>query len=260
MSFIELRLLSLGLLLALVSGVWLISLWRRDASIIDLFWGALFALQALVHMVGSPEAGLRSRLLGALVLVWALRLGAHLARRNLPHGEDPRYAAMREAGGPGWAVRSLVTVFGLQAALAWGIGWPIAVVASSPGAPGAIAWLGLGLAAFGLLFEAVADRQLHQFRADPANHGRVLDRGLWRWSRHPNYFGDAVLWWGLWLVSIEVGAVETILSPIVMTLLLLRVSGVPLLERRLQETRPGYADYVARTSAFVPWFRRDGAS
>lgn len=258
MTFTDLRWISLGLMLALVSGVWLMSLWRRDASLIDLFWGALFALQAGVHGLGSPGAGLRAGVVGALVAIWALRLGLHLACRNLPHGEDPRYAAMREAGGPGWAVRSLVTVFWLQAALAWGIGWPVAVVASSSGVPGAVGWTGLGVAILGLVFEAVADLQLTRFRADPGNRGRVLDRGLWRWSRHPNYFGDAVMWWGLWLVAVEVGAAWTVFAPIAMTLLLLRISGVPLLERRLTETRPGYREYVERTSAFIPWFPKEG--
>lgn len=253
MPFLTLQFIALGLLLATVSGVWLISLKARDASLIDLFWAALFALQAAFHLVLADPSGLRAVAVVILVTLWAIRLGAHLARRNLGKGEDRRYAEMRAAGGAGWALRSLVTVFWLQALLAWVIGWPVALTASAAGTPGVIGAIGLGVATLGLLIEALADHQLARFKADAKNRGRVMDRGLWRYSRHPNYFGDAVLWWGLWIVSLEVAGPWTVFAPLLMTVLLLRVSGVPLLEGHLARTRPGYEEYVRRTSAFVPW-------
>jgi steroid 5-alpha reductase family enzyme len=239
----------------LTSGVWILSLRARDASLIDLFWGPLFALQAWVYWRLGPHAGTVATLTLVLVTLWAARLALHLALRNLGKGEDPRYTAMREAGGPGWPLRSLVTVFWLQAALAWLIAWPLAVTAAADALrPGSM--LGLAIAALGLLIESVADVQLTRFRGDPANRGRVLDHGLWRYSRHPNYFGDAVFWWGVYGVAAAHGGVWTIFAPLIMTGLLLKVSGVPLLEKRMVDTRPAYADYVRRTSAFVPWFPR----
>lgn len=251
----------LGAVLALTTGIWGASLLLRDVSIIDVFWGPLFALQAWLYRGQAADPGSASLVTVALVTAWAARLALHLARRARGGGEDPRYAAMREAGGAGWSVRALITVFWLQGALAWAVAWPVAVAARTDDALGALGWVGAGVAAAGAGFEAVADAQLRRFRAGPRPHGRVLDSGLWRYSRHPNYFGDAVFWWGIWLLAASVGGAWTVFAPLLMTGLLLRVSGVPLLEARLRETRPGYADYVRRTSAFVPWFprSRDGA-
>jgi steroid 5-alpha reductase family enzyme len=251
------RWLSLALLLALVTGVWILSLRYRDASLIDLFWGPLFAVQGWVHHALAPETGVLAVVTTWLVTLWAARLAAHLARRNLGKGEDPRYRRMREEGGSGWALRSLFTVFWLQAALSWAIAWPLALVAGSSESGGLLGAAGLAVALAGLLTEAVADEQLTRFKADPDNRGKVMDRGLWRYSRHPNYFGDAVFWWGIWGVAAALGAWWSIFAPVAMTLLLLKVSGVPLLESRMEETRKGYREYVRRTPAFVPWFPKD---
>ncbi len=201
----------------------------------------------------------RALLAACLVSLWGLRLAGHLARRNLGHGEDPRYAAMRSRHGERFGRVSLVSVFGLQGALQWVISLPVqlAIQASQPAAW--TAWDGIGalLVLAGVACEATADWQLARFKADPASRGQVMDRGLWRYSRHPNYFGDALAWWGLGIVALPVaGGSFTLLAPALMTFLLLRVSGVPFLERGLARRRPGYAEYVARTAAFVPWFPR----
>jgi steroid 5-alpha reductase family enzyme len=234
--------------------LWLVSLRLRDASIIDPFWGPGFALAALTYYLVDGGRSARGTLVLVLVAVWAARLGAHLLFRNRCEGEDPRYRAMRERHGERFGRVSLFRVFWLQGVILWIISAPLLASVRSTRPLGALDVLGAGVFLVGLLAESAADRQLVRFRADPANRGRVLDAGLWRYSRHPNYFGDAVVWWGLWLVAAGAGAWWTAFAPAAMTFLLMRVSGVPLLERGLTSSRPGYAAYVRRTSAFVPWF------
>lgn len=257
MGTLQTSLAGLAVVLTAFTLLWAVSLRLRDASIVDPFWGPGFVLVGIAYLWGHGDFTPRGLLAVALVLVWALRLGLHLLARNRKLGEDPRYAAMRERYGRRFGWVSLATVFWLQAVVLWIVSSPIlaAVVATAPLG----AWDAAGVVAFlvGFLTEAVADAQLARFRSDPANRGSVLDRGLWRYSRHPNYFGDALLWWGLWLVAVGAGAPWSALGPLVMTFLLLKVSGVTLLERSLAQGRPGYADYVRRTSVFVPWFPRD---
>jgi len=235
--------------------LWLASLALRDASIVDIWWGPGFALIACAAWVlGSGGDAPRRALATWLVVLWGSRLGGYLAWRNLGHGEDPRYQAMRRRWGSRFALASLVTVFGLQAVLMWFVSLPVQAVHVSSGGPlGPLDAAGTALAVIGLFFETVGDFQLARFRADPANRARVMDRGLWRYTRHPNYFGDCCVWWGLYAIAAAtpLGA-WTIASPIAMTFLLLRVSGVALLERSIGKRRPDYADYAARTSAFVP--------
>lgn len=193
----------------------------------------------------------------ALVTVWGLRLGIHILVRSRGKGEDRRYAAMRERRGASFVWLSLFSVFWLQAALLVFVSLPLlaAIGAREPAGFGALDAAGAVLFAVGFLFEAVGDAQLVRFKRDPANRGEVLDRGLWRYSRHPNYFGDATLWWGLFLFALAVpGGWRFVASPLLMTFLLLRVSGVTLLERDLSDRKPAYRDYVRRTPAFVPWF------
>jgi steroid 5-alpha reductase family enzyme len=194
-------------------------------------------------------------LLGCLAGLWALRLAGYLLWRNAGHGEDPRYGAMRRHWGKRFPWISLATVFGLQGLLQWVVSLPLQVGVAAPGvAPlGALDVLGLALFAAGLGFETIGDLQLARFKADPANAGRVMDRGLWRYTRHPNYFGDALAHWGLFAIALATPlGWLTALSPVVMTFLLLRVSGVALLERSIGRRRPEYAEYRRRTSAFVP--------
>lgn len=238
----------------LMTALWAVSVRLRDSGIIDPFWGFGFVVVAWVAYLASDGDDGRRLLLAALTSVWGLRLFAHLARRNFGKPEDFRYAEMRARHGDRWPLRSLVTVFGLQAALMLIVSLPVQFggVPDSPGL-GWIAVAGVALWAVGLTFETVGDHQLSRFRADPANRGKVLDRGLWRYTRHPNYFGDFCVWWGLWLIAAEAGwPALTVVGPLLMSVLLMRVSGVGLLEKDIAARRPGYADYVRRTSAFFP--------
>jgi steroid 5-alpha reductase family enzyme len=245
---------------AAVLALWLVSLAIRDASIVDVFWGLGYVgIAWIAFALGDGDPGRRLAVTVGASL-WGLRLAGHLAWRNHGAGEDPRYARMRSHHGPRFWIVSLATVFALQGALMLVISLPIQVAQAVAGPPlGPLDGAGLALVVTGLGLETVADLQLARFRADPSQHGRVLDRGLWRYSRHPNYFGDAVVWWGLWLVACSVPwGLWTIVSPALMTFLLLRVSGVALLERGLARSKPGWAEYAARTSAFVPWPPRTG--
>lgn len=252
--------IGLAVVLLGLSGVWIVSLFLRDASVVDTCWGLGFVLLAWLYVWLVGGAGGRARLVTALVTVWGVRLAGHIHWRGRGHGEDPRYAAMRTRHGDAFWWRSLLLVFWLQGTLLWFIALPILLAARDTTTlfiPTDIA--GLLLFGVGFAFETIGDRQLRNFKADPANRGRVLDRGLWRYSRHPNYFGDALLWWGLYLLAVAApGGWLTVLSPMLMTVLLVRVSGVVLLEEGLRASKPGYADYIAKTSAFIPWFPRPG--
>jgi steroid 5-alpha reductase family enzyme len=234
--------------------VWLVSLPMRDTSIVDIAWGPGFAIPTAVGIWAADGPTARAWLVFGLVVVWGARLALHIGLRKGGRGEDPRYAAWRESHGTRWPMRSLVTVFLLQATLTWIISLPLQWVAVNGGAAGitALDALALSLWLFGLGFEAVADAQLESF-LEGGGRGDVLRTGLWRYSRHPNYFGEAVLWWGLWLFTLSVpGGGWTVVGPVVVTILVRFVSGVPILERRFRD-RPGYAEYVARTSIFFPW-------
>ncbi len=236
--------------------LWLLSLRLRDASIVDIWWGPGFVSIAVVaFLLGAGGDPARGRLVLLMAAAWGLRLGAYLFWRNAGKGEDYRYQAMRRHYGERFGRVSLVSVFALQGALMWFISLPLQVAQTggATGGLGALDALGSAVFAAGLLCEALGDLQLARFKSDPANAGRVMDRGLWRYTRHPNYFGDCLAWWGIWLVACGApGGVYTLASPLLMTYLLLRVSGVALLERGLVKRKPGYADYIARTSAFIP--------
>jgi len=233
---------------------WLLSLVLRDASVIDVIWGPAFVVVAVVSALTGHGASSRRWLLVALTALWGLRLGYHIARRKLSERtEDKRYVAMREAHPNNFALWSLSSVYTLQGVLVLIVGLPLEVAADRPAPLGLTIAPGLALWAVGLTFEAVGDAQLTRFKADPASRGQVMDRGLWRYTRHPNYFGDACVWFGLWLVALPAGGTWwTVISPAVMTVLLVRVSGAGLLERDIGNRRPGYADYIRRTSGFVP--------
>lgn len=237
----------------LMAIMWVISLPLRDVSIVDLVWGPGFAMIGWIALALAEERGPRSWLLAGLTTVWAARLAGYLAWRNLGHGEDKRYAAMRRARGASFWWRSLGIVFGLQAALMLVVSVPLQIGMRFPEPASWVAVVaGVSAWVLGLVFESVGDWQLARFKGDPANRGAVMDRGLWRYTRHPNYFGDFMVWWGLFLVAVPSAAYIWIaIGPALMTLLLVRVSGVGLLEKDLGR-RPGYADYIRRTSAFIP--------
>jgi steroid 5-alpha reductase family enzyme len=236
--------------------LWIASVRLRDASIVDPWWSIAFLL-VTARTVFATGLGPAKGLLLALVAAWALRLWLYLLLRSRGKQEDPRYAAFRQRFGPEryWWV-SFFQVFLLQGTLALGISAPLQVAAAAalPDRIGAPQIAGAALFAVGFVVETVADAQLGRFRAKKAGSGAVLDTGLFRWSRHPNYFGEAVLQWGFWLCAVDrPWGAWTVLAPVLMTYLLVKVSGVALLDAHLSATKPGYADYVRRTSAFVPW-------
>jgi steroid 5-alpha reductase family enzyme len=249
-------------LLACVMALWLLSIRLRDISIIDIFWGPAFGIVAIVGYVLSEGHGVDARrtLVTALTVAWAARLGVYLYWRNHGKGEDPRYtAAYRNRFPTNLHWHTLTKVYLLQGFLVWLISTPVqlAQYLVQPSTLGVPACVGVALWVIGYTFEAVADWQLAQFKAAETNRGRVLDHGLWRFSRHPNYFGNACLWWGLWLIACDhpIGLV-TIFAPALMTHFLLNVTGKKLLEKRMSRARPEYAAYIARTPGFFPWFPR----
>lgn len=239
--------------------LWIASVIKRDASIVDPWWSIGFLLVALVAMtLGTPSTS--KLILLTLVAVWAVRLWLHLLSRARGKAEDPRYQKFRQRFGAQryWWV-SFFQVFMLQGALLLIISLPLQLAMSAP-LPDPMAindWLGALVAISGIAIETAADWQLQRFRNTPSQRGKVLDTGLWHYSRHPNYFGECVVWWGLWLCTLDARyGVLTIVSPALITFLLLRVSGVTMLEAQLGESKPGYAEYIATTSAFVPWRKK----
>ena len=245
---------------------WLVAVRIQDVSFIDAIWGGGMAVLAVASWLQLDEPGDRASLIAAMAAVWGLRLFWHLYTRWRGHGEDVRYARMlgkaKEQGR--FAQAALTKVFGPQAVLLYITCLPAQLGVLSGEAPAAIGPLALAGAALwllGMVFEGVGDAQLKAFRANPANKGKVLDTGLWRYTRHPNYFGDCCVWWGIWLAAASAGplvALASLPGPLFLTFTLTKWSGKPLLEKGLAKTRPGYADYVARTSGFIPWPPKKG--
>ena len=250
-------LVGFGLLLASFTAVWALSLRLENVAIVDSWWGPSLLLAAAAYRWLGPDAAPRQILVLSLLALWAVRLGGHLLHRTLGEPEDRRYREMRERHEPGFRWKSLWIVFWLQAGIAWILTAPHLAIQAEPVAHG---WFwtdaaGLAVFAVGFLFESVADLQMARFRSDPANEGEVLDSGLWRYSRHPNYFGELCIGWSFWLFAL--GSPHggwTIVAPLLLTFLLLRVSGVALTERSIEDRRPAYREYVRRTNALVPWF------
>ena len=235
---------------------WSISTRRHNVGLVDIFWPLFLLVAALSFRFTSQSDTLRSAVILLLLGIWALRLAAHLAVRNWNAPEDHRYQAIRARNEPGFAWKSLYLVFGLQALLAMVVATPLLGAISSTMRWNALDALGAAVAATGILLESVADAQLASFRRNAATRDQVLDRGLWRYSRHPNYFGEFCVWWGFFLMALGAGAWWTVVSPLLMSVLLLRVSGVALLERDISLRRPGYAQYARRTNSFFPGPRR----
>lgn len=280
----ESMLTAVGAIALLMLPMWLLSIPLKNVSIVDIGWGigfvliawscAMFAFGAFV-VVPSPSYFIEVGpfrynwsdsygnpyrfLLPALVTIWGLRLAGYLAWRNVGKPEDYRYVAMRQKAGPSFVWSSLLRVFLLQGVVMWVVALPIQAAAARPVRDvclfltigGVVVW------SIGVFFEAVGDWQLARFKSNPDNKGRVMDRGLWRYTRHPNYFGDFCVWWGLWLVSLGVSDYTatwwTVISPAVMSFFLIKVSGVALLERAMKKRSDEYEAYIARTSTFFPW-------
>jgi steroid 5-alpha reductase family enzyme len=244
-------LLAFGMMTAL----WPLSMRLRDVSIVDILWAPAFAVLGWSYVVLPPSLAPRGWIALILVTIWGLRLGLHIyARwRRLGH-EDYRYAEIRRRNGPNFPWTSLFWIFWLQALLLWMISWPLQAALSGARALNVLDGVGAAMIVAGIAMEAVADAQLTRFRADPRNREKVLDAGLWSWSRHPNYFGDFLMWWGFFVMGIAAGGPWwTILGPIAMSALLIHYSGASLMEDTIKDRRPGYADYVRRTSLFIPW-------
>jgi len=258
MGFFGAYVTALLIILGLMTVLWLVSLLLRNSSIVDIFWGAGFVVANWIFFLLTPQGAVeRKVLIGVLVSLWGLRLTLHILWRNWGKPEDFRYQKTREDSERIWWWKSWFQVFLLQGGLMWIISAPLLAANMSPSSRGLalLDYLGAAVWLVGFFFEAAGDLQLASFKADPRNKGKVLDHGVWRYTRHPNYFGDAAQWWGFYLIAAAAGGWWTIFSPILMTVLLLRVSGVALLEKTLDK-RPGYKEYVESTNAFFPGPRR----
>jgi steroid 5-alpha reductase family enzyme len=259
--FPSLLVLNLTVILCLMVVLWLVSLAVKDAGIADIFWGVGFCIVAWITFANAQGFLGRRLLVAALVTVWGFRLAVHIAVRNWGKEEDRRYAAWRRKYGSNFWWVSLYKVFLIQGLLLWIISLVVQAAQSSP-MPSRFTWLdGVGafLWAVGFFFEAGGDWQLIRFKSKPENKGKVMNRGLWACTRHPNYFGESLIWWGFFGMALSNPMnLWTVISPITITLLLLKVSGVTLLEKTIVDRRPGYKEYVQRTPAFIPWFPKKG--
>jgi steroid 5-alpha reductase family enzyme len=243
---------ALPVLLCAATLTWLLSLPLRNVSIVDTLWSLMLFAAGVTYALGSDPRAPRLSLVLWLSALWAARLAFYIAARNLGHGEDRRYQEIRRRNEPRFALKSLYLVFWLQALLAWVISLPLLGAFAGNAPLGWLDYVGVALFALGFVFEAGGDWQLARFKRDPANEGRVLDSGLWKLTRHPNYFGEFCIWWGLFLIAVAAGAWWSLPGPLLISFLLLRVSGVRLLEGGIGNRRPQYADYVLKTNAFFP--------
>ena len=258
-TFIDVYGFNLLTVLVMMLALWLVSLRLKNASIADIFWGLGFVLVSWLTFFRVDGYVGRKLLICLLVTIWGVRLSIYIARRNYGQPEDRRYKAWRAEHGKDFWWVSFFTVFGIQGVLLWLISL-VTQAGQLSRIPDRMVWLdmlGLLLWLVGFYFEAVGDLQLSRFRSDPQNRGRVMQTGLWSYSRHPNYFGETLIWWGLFLITLSTPmSLWTILSPITITFLLLKVSGVTLLEKTMVDSRPEYREYKKRTNAFFPWFSK----
>ncbi len=245
----------LGVIMSAMTLLWLFSLLIKDSSIVDIFWGAGFVMTAwfYAYIIGFEKLTTWQYIFLSMITIWGLRLAIYLGIRNIGKGEDFRYVQWRKESGKNWWWVSYFRVFVLQGVILW--------IVSALFIPALLAttelsffhYLGFTLWAIGLFFEAVGDYQLMRFKSNPENKGKVLDTGVWRYTRHPNYFGDALLWWGFFCFALtHPQGLLYIFGPFFMTFLLLKISGVAMLERTLKNTKPKYVEYIKKTSAFIP--------
>lgn len=248
-------------ILAVMGGMavlWLVSLALKDSGIVDVVWGLVFVVMAWIGVAMGTGVQSRRLMLALMVTIWGLRLAIRIGRRNFGKPEDFRYAAWRREAGDAWWWRSLFKVFWLQGVVALVVALPLmaAAVGETPEGLTLLDYLGALIWLVGLGFESIGDAQLDRFKADPANRGTIIRNGLWRYTRHPNYFGDALLWWGFGVVALLTPwGVPALVGPALMSFLLVKVSGVAMLERAMS-SRPGWDEYAQRTNAFIPWFPR----
>jgi len=248
----QLYLSALALILGIGVVAWVVSVAIRNVAFVDSLWSLFFLVAALVFATAAWPLSARGLLVTVPVAIWALRLSTYITARNWGEPEDYRYQKIRANNEPGFAVKSLYIIFGLQGVLAWIVAMPLLPAIMNPGNIGALEIIAAALWLVGFTFEAGGDYQLSKFKREPSNKGRVLKTGFWRYTRHPNYFGDFCVWWAFYLFAVAAGGWWTVLSPILMSLLLLKVSGVALLEKTITERRPEYAEYIRSTNAFFP--------
>lgn len=248
MTYLE----ALSVILLMGFATWIYSYFRRDVSIVDSLWSLMFLAAAILYAWQSPDMGLRAIIILALVAVWALRLSIYLTVRNWDEPEDRRYQEIRRNNEPHFRFKSLYIIFGLQGLLAWIISIPLFFSLNIKTGYHWLDVIAVTLWVVGIIFESLADDQLLRFRKNKANRGKVLDTGLWRYTRHPNYFGEFCIWWAFYLLAIPAGGWWTVYAPVLMSILLLKVSGVGLMERDIGNRRPEYQAYVERTNAFFP--------
>jgi len=244
--------MSLYAILGVGVAAWLVSLAKNDVSNVDSLWSLFFLLAGALFALDAATLSARGLLVLVLLAAWSLRLSVFITLRNRGEPEDYRYREIRANNEPGFRYKSLYIVFGLQGLLAWIIAMPLLPAIGSTAPLGVLDAIAALLWLTGIVFEAGGDYQLARFKRDPGNAGRVLDTGLWRYTRHPNYFGDFCIWWSYYLFAVAAGGWWTVASPLLMSLLLLKVSGVAMLERSIGNRRPAYADYIRRTNAFFP--------
>jgi steroid 5-alpha reductase family enzyme len=235
---------------------WLVSTVKNDVSFVDSLWSLFFLIAAIVFALDAQPLANRGTLVLVLVTIWSLRLSIYITARNWGEPEDYRYQSIRKNSEPGFKFKSLYIVFGLQGVLAWLIALPLLPAIASSSALTAVDLIAASLWLVGFVFESVGDYQLARFKAREDNNGRVLDTGFWRYTRHPNYFGEFCMWWAFYLFAVAAGGWWSIVSPLLMTFLLLRVSGVAMLEKTISDRRPKYREYIHRTNAFFPGPRR----
>lgn len=255
MAFLSVYGIGLAFILGFMAVLWLVSLKLKNSSIVDIFWGAGFVFSAWIYFFFTPEGFLGRKLLIAIIVtIWGLRLTTHIFLRNKGKPEDFRYRKWREESGKIWWWKSFFQVFMLQGLLLWIVSAPLLAAQYFDRVDHftILDLLGGALWLVGFFFESVGDLQLKKFLKNPENKGKVLDYGVWKYTRHPNYFGDATQWWGFYLIALSAGGWWTFFSPIIMTYLLTKVSGVALLEKTMAEN-PAYRAYMERTSAFIPW-------
>jgi len=257
MSFLHIFLTGFLVIMILMTLLWVASVIAKNVSIVDLFWGLGFILSGVFYFLKTGGNEPRKIILIILVSVWALRLSGYLAWRNIGKGEDFRYKQFREKYGAKryWWI-SFFQTFLLQGILMWLISAPLlgAQIKGQNNALGILDYAGIVLWIIGFCFESIGDLQLSRFKNDPTNKGKVLDKGLWHYTRHPNYFGDSAIWWGYGFLCLAAGSYLPVLGSVLMTALIIKVSGVALLEKSLKEKKPEYKEYIENTSAFLPWF------
>jgi len=230
---------------------WLLSIIKKDVSIVDSLWSIFFIIASIYSYIQLDNPSSRAQIVTLLVIFWGLRLAFYITIRNWGHEEDSRYQKIRNNNEPYFQLKSLYLIFLFQAILAWIIAVPIIISIQSTEELGFFDWIGLGFWLAGMYFESTSDYQMWKFKRNPANKGKINSQGLWGYSRHPNYFGECLIWWGYFCFSLSSNAYMAVISPLIMTFLLLKFSGVALLEKSMK-TRPGYDQYIKTTNAFFP--------